>query len=211
MNIQDLAALSNWAYLVIAGVAGGDAVFPVLPGETAVILGGVLAQRGDLSVVAVVVAAALGAVAGDNISYQLGTIANRKGKSPQDLSGRIGKALGWAQAALEARGASMLMMGRFIPGGRTALTFGAGYVGYSRPKFVGSTLLAATVWALYATGIGYLGGRVFQDKWWAGLGLGLAISLAITGLIELGRKLTGRGTSIADEHEELSEGHASEQ
>ena len=203
MNINDLAALSTWAYLLIVGVAAGDAVVPVLPGETVVILGGVLAQRGDLSVVLVALVGALGAALGDNISYQLGYLANRKGKSAQEMSGRIGKALGWAQAALESRGSSMIIMGRFIPGGRTAITFGAGYVRYGRAKFIVSSLLAGTIWSIYATAIGYLGGRVFEEKWWAGLGLGLAISLAVTGLIELGRKLTGRSTSVSDKRDEL--------
>lgn len=204
-SIGDLAALSTWVYLVIAGVAAGDAVLPVLPSETVVIGGGVLAQRGDLSVVLVAVVGAIGAAVGDNVSYQLGRAANRKETPIQEMKGRRGKALGWAQAALETRGASMLITGRFIPGGRTALTFGAGYVGYGRPKFVVATLVAGTVWSVYATGIGYLGGRVFEDKWWAGLGLGLAISLAITGLIELGRKLLGSGTSISEKQAELRE------
>lgn len=202
-SIEDLAALSTWVYLVIAGVAAGDAFLPVLPGETVMILGGVLAQRGDLSVVLVAVVGGVGAVVGDNISYQLGRTANRKDTPIQEMKGRMGKALGWAQAALESRGASMLIVGRFIPGGRTALTFGAGYVGYSRPKFVASTVLAGTIWAIYATGIGYLGGEVFEERWWAGLGLGLGISFAITGLIELGRKLFGDGTSVADKQAEL--------
>ncbi|MBA3282700.1 MAG: DedA family protein [Acidimicrobiia bacterium] len=203
LNVNNLAELATWAYLLIFGVAAGDAVIPVLPGETAVILGGVLAQRGDLSVWAVVLVGAVGATVGDNVSYQLGRIANRKGKTPDEMSGRIGKALAWAEAALESRGASMIVLGRFIPGGRTAITFGAGYVRYNRTKFVGSTLFAGAIWAMYATGIGYLGGEVFEEHWWAGLALGLAISFAITALIEVGRKLTGRGTSITEKRAEL--------
>lgn len=208
LTIDDLAGLAAWAYAVIFGVAAGDAVLPILPGETAVILGGVLAQRGDLSLWFVVLAGAIGAAFGDNVSYQLGRAANRRGKTPDDMSGRVGRALAWAEAALESRGASMIILGRFIPGGRTAITFGAGYVRYGRAKFLGSTLLAGSIWAVYAAGIGYLGGRVFEEKWWAGLGLGLAISMTITGLIEVVRRVSGRGTSIADKRAELRDGRA---
>lgn len=203
LSVGDLAELATWAYLVIFGVAAGDAVLPVLPGETMVILGGVLAQRGDLSLWLVVLAGAAGATVGDNVSYQLGRAANRRGTRPEEMTGRIGRALLWAEAALETRGSSMIVLARFIPGGRTAITFTAGYVRYGRARFVGSTLFAGVVWALYASLIGYLGGEVFEERWWAALALGLAISFAVTGLIELVRKVSGRGTSLSAKRDEL--------
>lgn len=201
----DLAHLSTWAYAVIFGVAAGDAVLPVLPAETLVILGGVLATRHDLSFWLVLLAGSVGAAVGDNVSYQIGHSANRDGRTPEDMSGRLGSALAWAEAALETRGSTMLIIGRFIPGARTALTFGAGYVGYSRLRFMGMSLLAATIWASFAAVAGYVGGEVFEDQWWAGLALGLAVALAVTGMIEVGRKATGRGVSIADKRAELHE------
>lgn len=130
IDISDLSELATWAYLVIFGVAGGDAVLPVLPGETMVILGGVLANQGQLSFFLVFLAGAVGAALGDNVSYQIGAVANRRGRTPEEMPGRFGNALGWAEAMLHSRGPSMLLIGRFIPGGRTALTFGAGYVGF---------------------------------------------------------------------------------
>lgn len=203
LSVADLADLAMWAYLVIFGVAAGDAVLPILPGETVVILGGVLASQGDLSLWVVMLAGALGAMVGDNVSYQIGKAANRRGTRPEEMSGRIGRALLWAEAALETRGSSVIILGRFVPGGRTAITFAAGYVRYSRMRFVGSTLLAGAIWSVYASLIGYLGGEVFEERWWAGLALGLAISFAVTGVIELVRKLRGRSTSLADKKAEL--------
>ncbi|MCU1357562.1 MAG: hypothetical protein JWM89_2980 [Acidimicrobiales bacterium] len=203
LSISDLAHLATYAYLVIAGVAAGDAIVPVLPAETLVILGGVLAASGDLSLGLVILAATVGAVVGDNISYQIGRVANRNGRTPEEMSGRFGKALGWAEAALAARGSSMLVIGRFIPGGRTALSFGAGYVRFSRARFAVTSLFAAAIWASYSAVIGLVGGRIFAEHWWAGLGLGLAVTGVVTGLIELGRKVSGRGTSIADKRVEL--------
>lgn len=198
LDAGDIARLAGWAYLLIVGVAAGDAVFPVLPGETVVILGGVLAARGDLNVVAVVALGAVGAAFGDSVSYQLGRTANRKGRDPSDHEGRFGRALVWGEGLLKRRGASVIVTARFIPGGRTAITFGAGYIGYHRLRFTGSVLLAGTVWSLYATGVGYLGGKVFEDHWWAGLLLGLGIAFSVTAIIELVRKVWGnRGAAQA--------------
>lgn len=203
LSISDLAHLSTWAYVVIAGVAFADAMLPILPAETLVILGGVLAARGDLSLVLVIVAGGLGAWIGDNATYQIGYVANRKGKAPEEIKGGFGKALAWAEAALAARGSSMLIIGRFLPGGRTALAFGAGYVRYSRPRFAASSFVAAAIWATYSGLIGLFGGKVFES-WWAGLLLGLAITGIITGLIEVGRKVSGRGTSIKEKRAEIT-------
>ena len=211
MDLNDLADLATWAYLVIFGFSVGDAILPVIPSETSVILGGVLAQRGDLSWPFVVAAAAVGATLGDNISYHLGTVANRKGRRPEEMKGRMGKMLAWAEAALASRGAQMIVLARFIPGGRIAITFGAGYVRYERSKFVASTLLAGILWASYATGIGYLGGHIFEEQWWAGLGLGLVIAFSVAGLIELVQRLRGRAVSVGDARDELQRQRASEQ
>ena len=205
LTSAELAELAGWAYALIFFISAGDAVFPVLPGETSVILGGVLAAQGDLSVWLVFLAGATGALVGDNVSYQIGSFANRRGKRPEQMRGRLGTALGWAEAALESRGPSMIVMARFIPGGRTALTFGAGYLGYRRGVFMASTLLAGVVWAGYATTIGYIGGEIFHEKWWAGLALGLALSFAVTAVIEVIRKKRGNAVSIAEKRAELRE------
>lgn len=203
LSITELSHLATWSYLVIALVAAGDAVIPVLPAETLVILGGILAARGDLSIGLVVVAAAVGATLGDNGSYQIGHGANRSGKRPEEISGRFGRALGWAEAALAAKGTSMLIIGRFLPAGRTALTLGAGYVRYPRARFAATSLVAASIWASYGAAIGFVGGKVFVDRWWAALGIGLLGAGVVTLVIELGRRLTGHGGSIADKRVEL--------
>lgn len=204
LSLSALADLSGWAYLVILLVCAGDAIFPVLPSEGAVIFGAILATRGDLSFVGLLACAAGGAVLGDNVSYAIGRAANRKEKAPEDLNGRLGDALGWAEAALETKGSQMIVVARFIPGGRTAITFGSGYVDYSYLRFFASTVLAGSIWAIYATLLGYLGGRVFEDKWWAALLLGVGVSLVVAGLIHLARKATGHDdTSLSDKRKQL--------
>ena len=64
---------SNWWFLlVIFTVAFLDSVFPVVPGETTVIIGGVAAGTGNQQLILVIFAGALGAFLGDNLAYLIG-------------------------------------------------------------------------------------------------------------------------------------------
>ena len=71
-----LAHLSGWAaYAVVAALVFGEtAVFLgfVLPGEAAVVLGGVLASRGHVSIVWLVIIVVLAAVLGPLAGYEVG-------------------------------------------------------------------------------------------------------------------------------------------
>src|SRR6185437_1614577 len=52
--------------------------------------------------------------------------------------------------------------------------------------------IAGVIWACYAFFIGRLGGKAFEDKPWAGLLLAFGGTLAISGLVELVRRLRAR-------------------
>jgi len=63
------------AYVVIALLAFGEAaafVGLVLPGEIALVLGGVLASQGRASLPLMLVVAAAAAIAGDSAGYEMG-------------------------------------------------------------------------------------------------------------------------------------------
>src|SRR2546430_15386309 len=49
-----------------------------LPGETALVAAGVLASRGDMSIVAVIAVAAVAAIIGDNVGYWVGRLGGRE-------------------------------------------------------------------------------------------------------------------------------------
>ena len=68
--IESLAGAPWFPFLVLA-IALLDAIFPIVPSETAVITGGVAAGYGDQRWV-IIAAGALGAFIGDNIAYQIG-------------------------------------------------------------------------------------------------------------------------------------------
>ena len=102
------------------------------------------------------------------------------------------KARAWAERSLERFGPQLIVVCRFIPGGRTAVTLTCGLIGYPRRRFVAATAVAAVIWALYAFFIGRIGGQAFEDNPWAGLVVAFAASVAISAVIEVIRRLLAR-------------------
>lgn len=169
-------------YPVVGFAAGADVLFPLIPSETIVITASVLAAQGELLIWLIVPAVALGAFLGDNLCYLLG---RRIGDPIADrlFDGEQGQArLSWAEEALRRRGAILIGVGRFIPGGRTATTFAAGTLEMPYRQFVVADAFAATIWALYVSMLGYLGGETFKDSLW----LPLATTFACAMLVGLG-------------------------
>ena len=69
---------SPWFYLIIFTIAVADSVLPIVPSETLVIVGGVSAGTGELSIAIVILVAAAGAFIGDNMSYLIGRQASER-------------------------------------------------------------------------------------------------------------------------------------
>ena len=181
---QMVADASGWAYLIVFLLAVLDAVVPLVPSETAVITAGVVAANGDLSLALIIPAAAAGAFIGDNLAYLIGRRFG--GRATKRFSGEKGtRRMKWAEDQLEERGGELIVVARFIPGGRTAVTLSAGTLGYPWRRFAAFDAAAALLWALYASLLGYYGGKTFESFW--GLVLALLTAFAIAGGIEFVR------------------------
>ena len=183
---------SAWAYAIVFLVAFLDALVPLVPSETAVITAGVVAAGGDLSLALTVSAAAGGAFIGDNSAYGIGRRFGRRVTERFFRSGRSRKRIEWAQRQVDARGGELIVLARFIPGGRTAVTLTAGTLRYPWRKFALFDALAALVWAVYASLLGYFGGRAFERAPWKGLLLAVGIAFAVAVGVEVGRWLLKR-------------------
>jgi membrane protein DedA with SNARE-associated domain len=199
---QLVADASGWAYAIVFLLAVLDVVLPVVPSETAVITAGVVAAAGDLSLPLVIVAAAAGAFAGDNGVYLLG---RRFGSRITDRffdGEKSRQRLAWAESQLRRRGGELIVIARFIPGGRTVVTLTAGTLGYHWRRFAAFDVVAAFVWASYAALLGYLGGRAFEHAAWKGLLLALGIAFGVAVTVEVVRwALKRRGGPVAAEEE----------
>lgn len=186
---------SPWTYVLLAAVCAGDAVFPVLPSETMVIAAAVLAARGRLDIVLVVIGAAVGAFAGDNVAYAVGGSGLRRLADRLMSSEKNRGRLEWGRAQLQHHGGWIIVVARFIPGGRTATTYVAGTVGMPwKSRFLPADLLAAVLWALYASALGYFGGAAFENNLWLPMLIAAGASLLIgAGGEVLRRKVLDRG------------------
>ena len=193
-SLIDLLTGSAWTYPLLLGICIGDAVFPALPSETAVIVCGIQAARGQLSLGWVIFFAALGAFTGDNTSYALGRWLGQPVVRRFFSGDRARARLEWAEGFLEDRGSYVLVVARFVPGGRTATTFASGLVKLRwLTRFAPYIFVAAVLWALYAALVGYIGGVTFKDKPVYALLLAFGIAATITVAIELYRRV--RSTS----------------
>jgi membrane-associated protein len=192
-QIADWVSGQWWSYLVIFGVALVDAFFPLVPSETVLVIGGNLSSSGDLSLPLVIVVGAAGAVAGDNVSYWIGSWVGERTVKRWFRGEKAHKRLEWAERMLDERGAYIIIVARFIPGGRTAVTFSAGYV-HTFPwrRFIVYDIVAGFIWATYATMLGYFGGKTFEDHPFWGLAIALGVALSAASLVELFRHLRQR-------------------
>jgi membrane protein DedA with SNARE-associated domain len=183
---------SALTYPIIFAAAGTDVLFPLIPSETIVITASVLAAQGELFIWLIVPLVAVGAFLGDNLCYLLG---RKVGDPVADrlFKGEKGQArLRWAEAALRRRGAILIGVGRFIPGGRTATTFAAGTLEMPYRQFAAADAFAAALWALYVSMLGYLGGETFKDNLWLPLATSLACAMAVGAGFEVWRRFQRR-------------------
>ena len=184
---------SGGATSSIFAVATIDAFFPLVPSESLVVVGGNLASSGDLILWLVILSGAAGAVLGDNISFWIGHFVGEKTVRRVFRSETWQKRLDWAERTLDERGAYIILIARFIPGGRTAVTFSAGYVqSFPWRRFIVYDVVAGCLWATYAALLGYFGGKTFEDHPFWGLGLALAIALALGFAVEVVRHFMKR-------------------
>ena len=188
-----------WFFAILFTVALLDSVIPIVPSEFTVIAGGVAAGAGTLidgqpvlSIVLVIICGAIGAYAGDSLAYWIGNRSDRvlkkiffRGEKGDDRLFAPGE-------QIRKRGGLLLITARFIPGGRTAMTFSCGLTGQPfLAWFTRWDLLATTLWASYAGLLGYFVASAIDNQSTA-LWLAFGFALGGTLLIELGRWLIER-------------------
>ncbi len=202
--LSDISA--NWWFLaVIFVIAFLDSIIPIVPSETCVIIGGVAAGQGDQPLLAVIACGATGAFLGDNTAYALGHrasgwFARRAARKP-----KFGERLQWATDQIRERGGLLLITARFIPGGRTLLTLSSGITRQRRVWFVSWIVVAALVWATYASLLGFIGGKAFEDNHTVAFFVAFGAALSITVAIEAIRFVRHRRKDRAEREAALAD------
>lgn len=188
-----------WFFAILFAVALLDSVVPIVPSEFSVIAGGVAAGAGTLiddrpvlSIVLVILAGATGAYVGDSLAYWIGNRSDKLLKRWFFRGEKGEKRLFATGEQIRKRGGLLLITARFIPGGRTAMTFSCGLTGQPFLRwFTRWDILATTLWASYAGLLGYFVASAIENQRTA-LWLAFGFALSITVLIEFGRWLVDR-------------------
>jgi membrane-associated protein len=190
--LLDAITDSPTTYLVLCGIIFIDDWVPFAPGDTAMITAGILASNGGLTIYLVILAGTLGGLLGDNLFYFLG---RRFGPRLADrfLRGERGRELyERSKDLLSVRGPTIIVVGRFIPAGRTITVFACGTTSYPYRDFLAADSLAALAWATYTALLGYIGGNAFKDSLWQPLLIGLAVAFALGAVAEALRRIRDR-------------------
>jgi membrane protein DedA with SNARE-associated domain len=172
---------SPWIYVIVFAATAVDAFFPPVPSGALVVTLGAFAATGDPEVAGLLTAAATGAFVGDTIAYLLGRHVVRLRR--RTSTGRTNVTATRVRRALAGWGGAMLILARFVPGGRTVAMVTAGSVRYPLRRFWFFTAVAGAAWGTYTTAIGYLGGELFDSAVPGAVGgvvLASGLSLAVT-------------------------------
>ena len=201
-NLEELfldvgRALGPWTYLVVGILAfleTGAFVGLVAPGETTVIVGGVIAGQGEISLYVLIGVVWACAVAGDLASYTAGRKLGRAwllrhGDRVKITEDRLHK----VEQFFERRGGVTILVGRFIGFVRALAPFIAGTSSMPLRRFLPYDVLGAGAWAATFSTLGYLFWQSFDQltsyvsRGLFAFGTVVAVVVAIVFLIQLRR------------------------
>lgn len=191
-----------WGYLVVGLLTLLEAsafVGLVIPGETALLLGGFLAFQGRASLALMMAAGAVGAVIGDSVGYEIG-----RHVGPSLRRSRLGRRVGeqrWqrAEAYLSERGGKAVFFGRFVGVLRAMVPTIAGLSRMPYRTFLPWNAAGGLVWAPGFVLLGYVaGGSYRQASRWAG-----RASAVVLGLAALAFALVAGARAVARREEQV--------
>jgi membrane-associated protein len=180
---EGLLSLSGWAALallfMLPALEAPAFLGLVLPGELALLLGGVLASQDHIPLAGALAVGVAGAVAGDSAGYWIG-----RSWGPRLLSSPLGRRVGPArlhkvEGLLLRGGGWALVVGRCTAGARVVLPGLAGMLGLRYRSFALWTGAAATLWAAAHVLLGSLAGAGWRHVHQLAGRVGMALALAV--------------------------------
>jgi membrane protein DedA with SNARE-associated domain len=183
--------IENYGTGLIGVVTGFEAMGIPLPAESMLVAAGVYAgTTGRLSITAVVTAAAIGAIVGDNLGYLIGRTfgllaLQRWGRYVGLTDDRL--ALG--RYLFKRHGAKVVIFGRFVAILRTFAALLAGANQMPWPRFLVANAAGGIAWAcLYGFGAYAIGDRVRHIAGPVGIGMTVIAAVVIGAAIFYVRK-----------------------
>jgi membrane protein DedA with SNARE-associated domain len=184
-EILSAVASPMWAYAALWALLTIDAFIPVLPTQAIMITSGVLAAHGELSLPVAIAVGAAGVLCGDLAWYAIGRLSPPPAATRRPQRPWVARLAALASVRAAARltrglrrpGPLVILLGRFVPGGRMATCFHAGRSRYPNRRFLTYELLAAFGWASYGGVVGQIGGDAVTDSAW------LLLAIAAVGAV----------------------------
>jgi membrane protein DedA with SNARE-associated domain len=156
------AADGGWVYLAVFLLVFGDALFPVLPGETTLNAASTLAAQGTLRLDLVILAGALGAIAGDSCLFWCAR-RSRARVEPMVAKARQHALLLTTLELLGSRPPVVLIAGRYVPGMRFLINVTYGLSTYPYRRFLLWSAIGGTLWSLTTCLLAYAVGTALAD------------------------------------------------
>lgn len=160
-------ALGSWTYLLVGGLAFGETgagIGLVVPGETAVVLGGVVAAKGEVSLPAILLVAWIASFLGDLTSFLLGRRLGRPFLYRHGPRFKLStQRLERVERFFDRHGTKAILVGRFVGIVRAVCPFLAGASKLPLRSFVPYSLAGTAVWASAFTLAGYFFHRSFEE------------------------------------------------
>ena len=160
-------SLGAWAYPAVAGFAFAETAAFVglaIPGETAIVVGGVVAARGEAELVPLVGLVWGAALAGDVASFSLGRRLGRPFIERHGERLHLGpERLDRVERFYERHGGKAVLFGRFTGLVRAVSPFLAGASGLGLRRFLPWSAAGALLWAAAFTLVGYTFSESFAE------------------------------------------------
>lgn len=158
-----IAGLPPWLVLVLVfglpALEASTLIGLVVPGEIAVLVGGVVAHGGSVPLWSVIVTAVVGAAVGDQIGFGVGRRYGHRllARAPRLLrrSGDLDRALD----LVRCRGVMAVLIGRWAAALRALVPAVAGMSGLSRARFTAANVASGALWASTVAVLGFLAGH----------------------------------------------------
>jgi membrane protein DedA with SNARE-associated domain len=155
----------------------------VFPGETAIVVGGVLAGQGRVSLPLLIVIVVIAASTGDSVGYEIGRRFGPRLLGARAMRRHQAK-VGRAQALIRRRGALAVFIGRFTALLRALMPALVGSSRMPYPKFLAFNLLGGAVWGAGFTLGGFFIGQAFErTAQFVGRGVAIAVAVIATAVV----------------------------
>lgn len=168
MEATIIEIMNNYGYLGIFLLITLENLFPPIPSEVILTLGGFMTTYTTLKIWGIIIASVLGSTVGAIILYLIGRIFN-KDRLERIIEGKIGKVLRFkkediekANSWFEKRGYLTVFFCRFIPIVRSLISIPAGITRMKPIPFILLTIAGSSIWNTVLIYLGVVAGASWE-------------------------------------------------